>query len=263
MLELDIYQVDAFSDRPFAGNPAAVVPLRDWLDDAKLLSIAEENNLSETAFFVERDGRRRLRWFTPTAEVELCGHATLATGHVLFEELGVRGDRLEFDSRSGVLGVQRHGDSLVLDFPRWTLTRSDPQPALEEGLGASPGELWLTGPAENYLAVYRSEEEIRALRPNFSRLATFHPLCVIVTAPGDDCDFVSRYFAPSFGINEDPVTGSIHCALTPYWAERLGKSDLSARQVSPRGGQLQCSSRDDRVGIAGRAVTYLRGKIWV
>lgn len=263
MLELDIYQVDAFSDKPFAGNPAAVVPLPDWLDDAKLLSIAAENNLSETAFFVEREGRRRLRWFTPTAEVELCGHATLATGHVLFEELGEKGDRLEFDSRSGVLGVQRDAERLVLDFPTWTLSQSEPDPALVAGLGKAPLEVWLTAPAENFLAVYASEDEIRSLAPDFPRLAAFHPRCVIVTARGDDCDFVSRYFAPSFGIDEDPVTGSIHCALTPYWAERLGKSELSARQISPRGGQLACSRRGDRIAIAGRAVTYLRGKIWV
>lgn len=262
-MELDIYQVDAFSAKPFSGNPAAVVPLTDWLDDATLLAIAQENNLSETAFFVEQSGRRHLRWFTPTAEVELCGHATLATGHVLFRELGAEGHRLEFDSRSGILGVERDGDRLVLDFPIWSLTAAESVPTLTEALGAQPTELWKTVPAENFFAVFDDEAEVRALAPNFSKLTTFHPLCVIATAPGHGCDFVSRYFAPSFGIDEDPVTGSIHCALTPYWAERLGKSELRARQISPRGGELLCSLQGERVAISGRAVTYLRGKIWV
>ena len=263
-MELKIYQVDAFTDRTFGGNPAAVVPLREWLPDATMQAIALENNLSETAFFVPRDrenpgGGFDLRWFTPLVEVDLCGHATLGTAWVLFNRLGHAAEAATFHTRSGPLTVTRDGDRLVMDFPA-----QPPEPAeigdVAGALGVEP-EAVLAAPYA--LAVLDSEETVRAVRPDFRRVAGLDIPELIVTAPGTDCDFVSRFFAPTGGIDEDPVTGSAHCILIPYWAGRLGKTEMFARQVSARGGALWCALRGDRVSIAGNAAPYLEGTIAV
>jgi len=261
-VRIPLYQIDAFTDRPFGGNPAAVCPLERWLDDETLQGIARENNLSETAFFVEKGtggARFHLRWFTPAAEVDLCGHATLATGYVLFNELGVEGDALRFDSRSGPLAVLRENGRLALDFPAEAPASAE-VPGLAAALGRAP-EAMLASPSGNAIAVYDSEAAVRALAPDFAAIAALDAKGVIATAPGESADFVSRYFAPRVGIPEDPVTGSAHCDLTPYWAERLDKTRLLAHQVSARGGVLYCRLAGDRVIIAGDAVKYLEGII--
>jgi len=262
-MEIPIYQIDAFADRLFAGNPAAVCPLEAWLPDASLQAIAQENNLSETAYLVPLGpGHYRLRWFTPLREVDLCGHATLATAHVLFHHLGEAGTRLSFQTRSGALVVEREGDWLVLDFPAQPPQACELPAGLLEALGGEPLEVWYA--AEDYLVVYDSEQAIRQLRPDFTRLGLVESRGVAVTAAGNDgVDFVSRFFAPRVGINEDPVTGSAHCKLSPYWGERLGKETLLARQLSVRGGELHCRLAGERVLLAGRAVSYLQGRITV
>ncbi|HEY2941840.1 MAG TPA: PhzF family phenazine biosynthesis protein [Vicinamibacteria bacterium] len=257
-MKIPIYQVDAFTSRVFGGNPAAVCPLESWLADATLQAIAAENNLSETAFLVGRDGKYDIRWMTPVAEVDLCGHATLASGWVVFNRLETgRGD-VEFGSRSGPLKVVREGDLLALDFPARPPEAVGDARAVGEALGRPPRQLLA---ARDYLALYDSEEEVRALRPDMARVAALDRHAVIASAPGRDCDFVSRFFAPGLGVPEDPVTGSSHCTLVPYWAARLGKDRLSARQVSARGGELFCEQRGARVRIAGRAVLFLEGRI--
>lgn len=259
-MPLPFYWIDAFSARPFAGNPAGVVPLDDWPEDALMQRIAFENGLAETAFFVRTgDGRYRLRWFTPGAEVDLCGHATLASAFVAFTQLGARGPVLTFDSRSGPLYVTRLPDGrLELDFPARPAREMPPPPALIQGLGATPAHY---AQAQANLAIFATAAEVRALRPDLAALATLEQYGTIATAPGEDCDFVSRFFAPRVGVPEDPVTGSAHCVLTPYWARRLGRTRLHARQVSARGGELWCELAGDRVKIAGHAVLYLRGEI--
>ncbi len=262
---IPIYHIDAFTAELFAGNPAAVCPLDVWLDDATLQAIAAENNLAETAFFVAggADGADyALRWFTPTAEVDLCGHATLASAFVVFNRLRLDARSVRFSSRSGILTVTRAGDLLALDFPALPAAVCDAPAALVDGLGHTPKEVRL---ASNYLAVFETEVQITALAPNMTLLASLHPHGVIATAPGaaDEVDFVSRFFAPSFGIPEDPVTGSAHCTLVPYWSGRLARDHLLARQISARGGELICDMRGDRVGLAGRAVLYLKGTITV
>ena len=259
-MEIPIYQVDAFTRRQFAGNPAAICPLDTWLPDETLQAIAAENNLAETAYFVRKGDRYHLRWFTPAIEVPLCGHATLASAHVLFENLGYQGDRIVFETKSGDLVVTRQGDRLCLDFPSQPPSRCEPHPRLIEGLGAQPLEILA---ARYYLAVYATQDDVRALQPNFQVLAALDRLGIIVTAPGHDVDFVSRFFAPAAGINEDPVTGSAHCTLTPYWSRRLGKKSLTARQISTRGGDLWCEDCGDRVLLAGYAAPYLKGLIRV
>ena len=262
-MKLALYWIDAFSDRAFAGNPAAVVPLAAWPDDALLQQIAFENGLSETAFFVRTGGARlHLRWFTPAVEVDLCGHATLASAHVLFHELGQEGDRVTFDSRAGPLQVARRPDGkLELDFPARPAAPAVAPPDLLAGLGAPPRH---TARSERmWLCVYDHAAVVVGLRPDHAALSRLVPGRIIVTAPGDDCDFVSRFFAPDAGVAEDPVTGSAHCTLMPYWAERLGRNQLHARQVSRRGGELWCELAGDRVKIAGRTVLYLRGEISV
>jgi predicted PhzF superfamily epimerase YddE/YHI9 len=254
------FVVDAFTDRLFGGNPAAVVPLDRWLDDALLQRIASENNLSETAFFVnERDGLR-IRWFTPGAEVKLCGHATLASAFVLMTEIEPERTEITFQSLSGPLVVRREGERFALDFPVLNSVPAEPPPGLAEALGAPPHE---TLRAMDWLAVYDGEAVVRSLAPDFAAIARVPLRGVIVTAPGSDVDFVSRFFAPAVGVPEDPVTGSAHCALVPYWAARLGKTTLRARQVSRRGGELWCELRGERVIIAGHAVKYLEGAIEV
>jgi PhzF family phenazine biosynthesis protein len=259
-VRLSLFQVDAFTSRVFGGNPAAVVPLDGWLPDDTLQAIALENNLSETAFFVKEGPGYRLRWFTPTQEVDLCGHATLASAHVLFHYLSRGLERVEFATRSGPLRVTREGDWLVMDFPSRPPRAFTPPLELAQALGASPREVLAS---RDWVAVFDSEAQVRALRPDLTLLSTLDTFAVTVTAPGEDVDFVSRFFAPRVGVPEDPVTGSAHCSLVPYWAKRLGKTRLMARQVSARGGELRCEEQGDRVLIAGRAVLYLEGTLTV
>ncbi len=258
-MRLPIYQVDAFTDRIFAGNPAAVVPLETWLPDATLQAIAAENNLSETAFFLRRGEAYELRWFTPKIEFDLCGHATLASAHVIFRFIEPDRRRVAFETRrAGTLIVMRHGDELALDFPAWSPEPAEAPSGLVTALGRNPRELLAS---RDWLAVYERETEIAAIKPDFAGLRRLDR-AVIVTAPGSDgVDFVSRFFAPGAGIDEDPVTGSAHCQLIPYWARRLGKARLNARQISPRGGTLVCAAEGDRVTIGGQARLYLEGTI--
>jgi PhzF family phenazine biosynthesis protein len=257
-LKLPLYQVDAFASRPFAGNPAAVCPLEAWIDDRLMQQIAAENALSETAFLVGGDGRYAIRWFTPAVEVDLCGHATLAAAYVVFRFLEPGRASVTFDSKSGALGVTGDGERLRLDFPARP-PRRVPEPAgLAAALGAVPLETWA---ARDTMAVFQEEDAVRALKPDMTALAALPGFAVIVTAAGRDCDFVSRFFAPAKGVPEDPVTGSAHCTLVPFWAERLGRTTLFARQVSARGGELHCDLSGDRVGMAGRAALYLTGQI--
>ena len=258
--ELTLYQVDAFATEVFSGNPAAVCPLQAWLSDTVLQSIAEENNLSETAFLVPKDDGFHIRWFTPKSEVNLCGHATLASAFILFEKLDWGEETITFESRSGRLSVRRGDDGLILDFPSQPGTLCEPPKALVEGLGCEPLEVLAS---ENYMAVFEREEDIVGISPNLDALTQLDLSGVIATAPGKDVDFVSRYFAPQVGINEDPVTGSAHCMLTPYWAEKLDKAQLKARQLSKRTGELGCELKGERVLISGKAVLYLEGKIWI
>lgn len=257
-MRLRLFQVDAFADHVFSGNPAAVCPLDAWLPDATLQAIAEENNLSETAFFVTVGDRYELRWFTPVAEVDLCGHATLATAHVIFGRLASDEPMLRFQTRGGELRVTRDGDLLTLDFPAIAPTPCAIPERMAAALGCMPAEVL---EADDYIAVLDNEAEVRSLSPDHAALKAFDRRGVVVTAPGEKVDFVSRFFAPKFGIAEDPVTGSTHCELVPYWAERLDRTTLSARQVSRRGGELRCRLAGDRVFLSGRAVTYLEGEI--
>lgn len=257
-MKIKQYQVDAFATRAFEGNPAAVCPLKSWLDDDLLQAIAEENNLSETAFFVPSEKGFKLRWFTPVKEVDLCGHATLAAAHVIFEALGYDKPVIAFETRSGDLFVNKKGRQLEMDFPACPPTPCDLPETLAEGLGQRPIEVWA---ADDYLAVFDSEATVRAITPNQALLGQLDLRGVIITAPGRDVDFVSRFFAPKFGIPEDPVTGSAHCALAPYWASKLGKNILSARQLSRRGGNLTCEVKADRVTLTGSAVTFMEAEI--
>ena len=265
-MRLPLYQVDAFADAPFEGNPAAVVPLDRWLDDAQLQRIARENNLPETAFFVAEDDGFRLRWFTPTTEVPLCGHATLASTHVLYTRLGWAKDAIVFQTKSGPLTVRPAGEGrYTLDFPARRGEAWAAPDALAEALGDAPD---LVVRSATLVAVFRSEAQVRALRPDLRKLAAFSRTIdgvgVSCTAPHqgpEDWDFVSRYFTPARGIDEDPVTGAAHCALTPYWSERLGKTSLVGRQISARGGTVWCEDRGERVGLTGRCADYLAGAI--
>jgi PhzF family phenazine biosynthesis protein len=263
-MRLPLFQIDAFAERVFQGNPAAVCPLEAWLPEALMQAIAAENNLSETAFCVPEGEGYGLRWFTPLKEIDLCGHATLATAHVLFEHLGFAGAEIVFSTRSGALRVTRAGDRLAMDFPAKAVEPCAAPAALIEGLGRMPLEVY---GGRDYLAVFADAAEVRALTPDPRRLAELDRHGVIVTAPGGaedgDVDFVSRFFVPKFGVDEDPVTGSAHCSLTPFWAARLGKATLEARQVSPRGGRLQCTLAGERVILRGRAVTYMTATIEV
>jgi PhzF family phenazine biosynthesis protein len=261
-MQLPLYQVDAFTDRLFGGNPAAVCPLDAWLPDATLQAIAAENNLSETAFFVRRGDDYALRWFTPTTEVELCGHATLASAYIIFRFLEPQREQVAFHTlKAGVLNVKREGDLLSMDFPSRPAVPIFPRADLESALGKAPADVLS---ARDWLAVYNSAADVAGLKPDLVALANLDCYAVIVTARGEDgFDFVSRFFAPRQGIPEDPVCGSAHCTLVPYWAERLGKTRLKARQMSPRGGVLRCTLDGGRVRIAGNAVLYLEGKITI
>ena len=255
MIALPFFQVDAFAGRPLSGNPAAVMPLDQWLDDEVMQAIAAENNLSETAFTVPSksgDADYELRWFTPTTEVELCGHATLAAGHVL-----IRGAQVRFSTRSGILTVSSDGDLLQLDLPAFEV-KPGARPELVEALGAN-GELFLgDGGNNSAILLLPDEAAVRSIKPDFAALRRFDRL-VMVTAPGDSHDIVSRVFAAYHGIDEDPVTGSAHAALVPFWAKRLGRGDFTAFQASRRGGVLHCRLSGDRVILGGKCVTVIEG----
>lgn len=264
-MKLPIYQIDAFTGAVFGGNPAAVVPLESWLPDATLQAIAMENNLSETAYFVPEGEGWRLRWFTPTMEVDLCGHATLASAHLIFFRLKTELGVVRFETRSGILEVAREGELLTMNFPAMRPARVEDGGKLRDALGAAlgrtPREVWR---ARDLMAVFDQAEDVRTLKPDMTALARVEAFAVLATAPGTGgVDFVSRFFAPARGVPEDPVTGSAHCELTPFWADRLGRKRLTARQVSARGGELLCEDRGERVAIAGRAVLYLEGTILV
>jgi PhzF family phenazine biosynthesis protein len=256
---LPLYQVDAFADRVFAGNPAAVIPLDSWLPDATMQAIAAENNLPATAFFRYEGERCAIRWFTPTVELPLCGHGTLAAAHVILNILDTSAARVLFDTKAGALTVSRHGSGLALDLPLNRATPCAPPPGLAEALGRVPAAVLTT---RNYLAVFDRIDHVVDLAPDFAALARLYCIGVIVTAPGrDGIHCVSRYFAPVLGVEEDAVTGSAHCTIVPYWSGRLGKSTIVARQVSPRGGALTGEVCGDRVILAGEARLYLEGTI--
>lgn len=258
-MKIPIYQIDAFADAPFTGNPAAVCPLGSWPGDDLLQSIALENNLSETAFLVGGEGRYQLRWFTPACEVDLCGHATLASAHVVFNRLDPSLREVRFSSRSGDLAVRRDGDNLSMRFPLLPCTPCPVPDGLEGALGVEVEEAF---DAEDMMVTVRDAETLRRIEPDFDFIANrLSRRGLIVTAAGDDCDFVSRYFGPAVGIPEDPVTGSAHCISAPYWARRLGKEHLLARQLSKRGGTLTCGIDGDRVILGGRAILFLEGTI--
>lgn len=258
-MKLKIYQVDAFASELFKGNPAAVVPLQEWLSDEIMQNIAAENNLSETAFFVPENKSFHIRWFTPVSEVNLCGHATLATSHVLFNELNFQEEILSFISKSGILTVRKIGDLLQLNFPADTVAPEDSNPVFTEAFGFQ-ATTTLKGRTD-YLLLFDSEEIIRNMKPNFHLLKQTDARGIMITAKGNEADFVSRFFAPNEGIDEDPVTGSAHTTLVPFWSDRLNKTEMTAFQLSERGGQLWCSLKAERVLIAGKAITYLRGEI--
>jgi PhzF family phenazine biosynthesis protein len=257
-MELQQYQVSAFTNRQFGGNPAAVVPLDAWLSAQTMLAIAAENNLSETAFYVAEGDGYGLRWFTPAVEVDLCGHATLATAHVLFNELACEHQVLRFNTRSGELLVTREASGICLDLPVHPVHSSALDDQLATALGGAPIAAFSSS---SNIYLYQSEAEVRALEPDMRALMAATDSATIVTAPGDTVDFVSRFFGPQVGIDEDPVTGSAHCALTALWAQRLGKSQLLATQVSRRVGELACELAGDRVRLTGTALTFLRGTI--
>lgn len=259
-MEILLYQVDAFTDHLFGGNPAGVCPLKEWIPGEIMQKIATENNLSETAFFVPENDGFRIRWFTPKVEVDLCGHATLATGHVLFNHLHHPEDHLRLESRSGLLMVKRDQDYLILDFPAADFTKVDPPEKLKVALGKDPLEVYCS---TDYLVLYSSEKDITTLQPDFQLLSQLNIRGVIVTAPGNEVDFVSRFFAPAVGINEDPVTGSAHTVLTPFWSKKLNKNHLTALQLSERKGKLICNYLGDRVEIKGKAITYMSGMIYL
>lgn len=262
-MNLTIYQVDAFTKQVFAGNPAAVCPLDEWLADDVMQRVALENNLSETAFFVKRDEVYEIRWFTPTIEIDLCGHATLASAFVIFNHLGETESTIKLHShRSGDLSVEKQEDLLILNFPRHDLQETVVLKELTEAVGAMPKQIWETQ-GNMAMLLLDSEDEIANLQPDMSALSRLKYDEVIVTARGESADFVSRLFAPRIGIPEDPVTGAIHCSLIPYWAEQLGKEKLYAKQLSARGGELFCELNGKRVKIGGNAVLYLKGEIYI
>ena len=262
-MKLPVYIADAFTTKLFGGNPAAICPLHEWLPDSTMQSLATENNLSETAFIIEEDDHYRIRWFTPTTEVKLCGHATLASAHIFYSELGHTKPEIWFESLSGMLKVFRKNENTyTLDFPS-----SPPEPVTEipdelyEGLGIETAEVFKT--SFDYMVVLSSQQAIENLKPDFSVLAKVKARGVVTTAKGNDADFVSRCFYPQSGINEDPVTGSAHTIMVPYWADNLGKTNLKAIQLSKRKGYLECEVKNDRVLMSGNVVTYLKGEYMI
>ena len=255
---MNLYQIDAFTDTPFKGNPAAVIPLETWLPDNTMQSIAEENNLSETVFFVPKDKGFHIRWFTPKTEVDLCGHATLAAAYVLFNILEYSNDKIEFESKSGVLSVLQKDDWLVIDLPVQTPTPCDIPDKIVKAFDKTPIECLRS---DDYIVVFETESDILSIEPDIEYLKKLDLRGVIITAKSGQYDFVSRFFAPKHGIDEDPVTGSAHTQLTPYWARILSKTKMKAKQVSSRGGELVCELQSDRILISGKAVKFLEGKI--
>jgi PhzF family phenazine biosynthesis protein len=260
-MKIPIYQVDAFTHKLFGGNPAAVCLLESWPEDQLLQNIGAENNLAETAFLVGVDDFYEIRWFTPTIEVDLCGHATLASAHVLFNHIGVNTNNIQFKTvQHGMLSVSITHDLLILNFPSSKLEKYEASPTLVDALGKSPTKVYTS---RDILAIYETEDDIRSLEPNFETLKKLDQLGVIVSAPGIDSDFVSRFFAPNAGINEDPVTGSAHTTLVPYWSKKLKKDKLHAYQLSKRKGELFCENKGNRVLIGGKAKTFLVGEIFI
>lgn len=261
-MKIKLFQVDAFASKVFEGNPAAVCPLDEWLPDELLQKIAQENNLSETAFFVALAQGINLRWFTPKAEVDLCGHATLAAAHVLFQHLAYSGTEIKFQTKSGELAVVKIDTDYAMDFPASKLTPIKPPADLLQGLGVTPAAVFS---AFDYVVVLDNEDAVRNLKPQFANWLDLDLRGVVVTAIADDknTDFVSRCFFPKLDVNEDPVTGSAHCELAPYWSEQLNKPQLIARQLSNRGGLVECELINDRVKLTGQAVDYMQGEIWV
>lgn len=259
-MNISIYQIDAFADECFKGNPAAVCPLNEWISDDLMLKIAAENNLSETAFFVKKDNYYEIKWFTPVLEVDLCGHATLASAHVLFNHLNYDKDIIEFSSKSGLLKVFKKDGLMYLDFPARAGEKVDCPKAVKDALGIEPLEVYKS---RDYMAVLSSEDIINNLSPDINKLKDLDSFGLIITAKGCNVDFVSRFFAPNEGIFEDPVTGSAHCTLIPYWAEKLGKVQMDAVQVSKRTGKLSCVMNGDRVLIGGEAKTYMSGTVHI
>lgn len=261
-MELPFYQIDSFTDKVFTGNPAAVVPLDSWLPDDVMKDIALENNLPETAFFIPKDDHFHLRWFTPTVEMNLCGHATLATAWVLFNDLGYNQDSITFESLSGDLTVTKNNGGMTLNFPILPSKKTDLDPRIEQAFGKQSLELFKG--ERKWVAVYDDPDFISKNEPDLSVIKTLTKEGVIITAPGHKpYDFMSRYFAPQIGIDEDPVTGAAHCMLSPIWVEKLNKTDFLARQISPRGGDLKLSLKDNRLNITGQATLYLKGTIYV
>lgn len=258
-MKINIFQVDAFTSRVFKGNPAAVCVMDKWLEEDVMQRIALENNLSETAFVVKEGDNYRIRWFTPKLEVDLCGHATLASSHVLFNHLGFSEPVIKFISKSGELLVRKENDLIILDFPADEPSPSDVPQVLIDGLGIEPVETYRG--RSDYMLVYKDQSDIERISPDFGKIVQAKARGVIVTAKGDNSDFVSRFFAPQSGVDEDPVTGSAHTVMIPYWSKRLNRSDLSAVQLSKRQGFIRCRFLGDRVEIAGTAVTYLTGTI--
>lgn len=260
-MKIPVFQADAFADKLFQGNPAAVCPLNEWLSDGILQNIASENNLSETAFFIKDKEGFHIRWFTPETEVSLCGHATLATAAVIFRKLNFKGEEIVFHSASGNLKVKQEGALFTLDFPSEKAVAAEPHAEIQKALNVDPKQ-WLKG-KEDYLLVCENEGEISSINPDFHLLKKHSKRGIIVTAPGTQTDIVSRFFAPAVGINEDPVTGSAHTLLIPYWSERLNKKKITSFQLSKRGGRLQCEDRDERVLISGKVSFYMQGIITV
>lgn len=259
-MDIRFYQVDAFAEQVFGGNPAGVCPLnRDWLDDALMQNIAMENNLAETAFYIERNGQYYIRWFTPTVEVDLCGHATLAAAHVMFNHEGYKRNDIVFESRSGKLFVRKEGGYITLNFPTDEIRKIDMEESMVGCFDIKPVQLYKG--KTDYLFVYKSENEIQNIRFDLDKIAKLDARGAIITAPGKNVDFVSRFFAPQSGVNEDPVTGSSHTTLVPYWRNVLGRDILTAMQLSERRGELKCKYLNDRVEISGKAKTYLSGEI--
>lgn len=262
-MKLDLYQVDAFTDKTFGGNPAAVCPLEAWLPDELMQNIAAENNLSETAFFVPDGDRFHLRWCTPAAEVDLCGHATLAAAYVIFEKLNYGQEIIRFDSKSGELTVEKTENGLMMDFPAWHVEQVAEHDALTKAMGKAPKAI---NQGTYWVAEFETRQDVENLTPDFKALQSIEDIdFLIITAPSDqnDIDFVSRFFCPKYGIDEDPVTGSAHCILTPFWSNRLNKNSLNALQVSKRKGYIHCESANDRVRLTGQATLYLQGSIYV
>jgi len=257
-MELPMYQIDAFTDRPFSGNPAAVCPLETWIEDSAMQNIAAENNLSETAFFVKNGDGYDLRWFTPAVEIDLCGHATLASAFVIMNYMEPSAAGVTFWTKSGELKVKKTDDLFVMDFPSQPPVPCDAPADLMTSFDRKPTEVLKSA---DYLVIFEIEDDVRNCHPDFERLKNVDTRGIIVTAPGSKVDFVSRFFGPRVGINEDPVTGSSHCTLIPYWSKRLRKEKLHALQVSKRGGELFCEMQEDRVLIAGRCALYMKGTI--